>query len=143
MVSPRDNDMDRDEHIQEAKPIKRPPRPAEDLDDFDDEADRPRRRRPPPPPRVSRDDDAVSTIIPYRNAMALTAYYCAVFSLIPVFGLLLGPLALGFGIAGLRRVRQDPEAKGTAHAITGIVLGSLTTLANWGVAALIFVASRR
>jgi Zn-finger nucleic acid-binding protein len=85
--------------------------------------------------KIRRDDtdDAVSTIIPYKNGRALVAYYLGVFSLIPCAALLLGPAALVLGILGLRYVRENPTAKGTGHAIAGIVLGSLTTLGNLGV----------
>jgi hypothetical protein len=77
--------------------------------------------------------EAVSTLIPYKNARALIAYYCGVFSLIPCAGLALGPAAFILGILGLRYVRAHPTAHGTGHAIVGIVLGGLTSLANWGV----------
>jgi hypothetical protein len=89
--------------------------------------------------RVATDDsdDPLATIVPYKNAKALLAYYCGVFSLVPVLGLILGPLALILGILGLRYAGRNPRAKGVAHAIVGIVLGSLTALANWGVAVLI------
>jgi predicted Zn finger-like uncharacterized protein len=85
-------------------------------------------------------DEAISTIIPYKNARALTAYYLGVFSLIPCLGLLLGPAALILGILGIRYVKANPAAKGTGHAIAGIVLGSLTTLLNWGGALAFIVA---
>lgn len=75
--------------------------------------------------------EAVSTIIPYKNVRALIAYYLGVFSLIPCAGLVLGPAAVVLGILGLRYVKANPTAKGTGHAIAGIVLGGLTTLANW------------
>jgi hypothetical protein len=78
-------------------------------------------------------EEAVSTIIPYKNARALIAYYLGVFSLIPCAGLLLGPAAFILGILGLRYVKVHPTAKGTGHAIAGIVLGGLTTLGNWGI----------
>jgi hypothetical protein len=42
------------------------------------------------------------------------------------------PIALVLGILGLRYVGQHPIAKGTGHAIAGIVLCSLTLLFNWG-----------
>jgi hypothetical protein len=113
------------------RPARRPDDDYED-DDEDHEYDRPRRPR-------RRGDNAVSTIIPYQNGMALAGYYTGVFSLIPGIGLLLGPMAIIFGIVGLRRVRAIPEVKGTGHAITGIVLGSLTTLANWAIAAIIVI----
>ena len=77
--------------------------------------------------------EAVSTIIPYKNGRALVAYYLGVFSLIPCAGLLLGPAALILGILGMRYVKANPTAKGTGHAIAGIILGGLTTLGNWGV----------
>ncbi len=79
------------------------------------------------------DDGGVSTLIPYKNPKALTAYYLGVFSLIPCAGALLGPAALILGILGLRYVKANPTAKGTGHAIAGVVLGSLTTLGNWGL----------
>jgi hypothetical protein len=78
-------------------------------------------------------EEAVSTIIPYKNPRALIAYYLGVFSLIPCAGLLLGPAAFILGILGLRYAKAHPTAKGTGHAIAGIVLGSLTTVGNWGI----------
>jgi hypothetical protein len=112
----------------------------------DYQADPPPRRPPPeglrrPRPRRYEDDEddyddrpeAVETFIPYRNPMALTAYYLGVFALIPCAGLLLGPAALFCGIAGVRRANQNRRARGAGHAITGIVLGALATLGNYGV----------
>lgn len=125
----------RDEGIQPAKP-----RPAEPpADDWDDEdRDRPRRRGSRSP-NVRRDDDGVATIIPYRNGMALAAYYVGVFSIIPCLALILGPLAITFGVIGLRRVNANPEIKGTGHAIAGIVLGSITSLGNYGFVILMLI----
>lgn len=74
----------------------------------------------------------VESLIPYKNPLGLSAYYCGVFSVIPIVGLLLGPAALILGLLGLRYSSKHPTAKGGGHAITGIVLGSLTALANWG-----------
>jgi hypothetical protein len=97
--------------------------------------------RPFPPPQahevnVQQGDQFIPTIIPYRNPRALIAYYLGVFGLIPCLGLLLGPAALVLGILGVRYASKNPEAKGMAHAIVGIVLGGLASLANVG--ALIF-----
>lgn len=116
------------------------------------QAEPPRRRRPAPhaQPRRRRDeyddedirrpeDDAVSTLIPYRNPKALAAYYCGVFGLIPCVGAILGPIALIFGILGLRYVKEHPTAKGTGHAIAGIVLG-IIELTNWVVIVFLIVA---
>jgi 4-hydroxybenzoate polyprenyltransferase len=94
----------------------------EDYEDYEDYHvdDRRERRRPRPA-----NDDALSTLIPYRNGQALAAYYCGVFSLIPLLGVLLGPIAIILGILGNNYAKANPEAKGTGHAITGIILGSI------------------
>jgi dipeptidyl aminopeptidase/acylaminoacyl peptidase len=104
-------------------PPRRPRRDDRDWDD--DDVDRRIRRR-------DDDDGGISTLIPTKNPKALAAYYCGVFSIIPCLGLVLGPIALVLGILGLRYVKANPSAKGTGHSIAGIILGGLTTLANWG-----------
>jgi predicted Zn finger-like uncharacterized protein len=113
---PPDEELEDDEEQEE-----------EDEED-EEEEDRPRRRR-----RRRRQPDAVETLIPYRNGRALAAYYCGVFSFIPCVGLILGPIALIFGILGLRFAKAHPTARGGGHAIAGIVMGSLTTLGYWGL----------
>jgi predicted Zn finger-like uncharacterized protein len=105
----------------------------------DDEA--PRSRKIARSVRRDPAEEAVSTIIPYKNGRALAAYYLGVFSLIPCAGLLLGPAALVLGILGLRYVKANPTAKGTGHAIAGIVLGGLTTLGNWGLGIILVIAA--
>ena len=82
--------------------------------------------------------DAVSTIIPYKNGFALASYYLGVFSIIPCIGLALGIAALIFGILGLKAAKRNPQAKGKAHAIVGIVLGTIFGLL-WIAVAVIFV----
>ena len=109
-------------------------------DDDSDSDDRPRRRRDEDdyedrrPRRPRNGGDATGGLIPYKNAKALAAYYCGVFGLISCF-LVLGifgivPIVLGF--MGLKYAKQHPEAKGQAHAITGIVLGFLELLTFLG-----------
>jgi uncharacterized protein YqgC (DUF456 family) len=88
----------------------------EEEEQDEDEDDRPRRRK-------RRGGGAVSHVVPYTNPMALAGYYCGFGSLLPVLGCLLGPLAIILGIMGMMKVRKNPEAHGTAHAITGILLG--------------------
>jgi uncharacterized protein YqgC (DUF456 family) len=85
-------------------------------------------------------DDAVSTIIPYKNPKALVGYYLGVFSLIPCFGLILGPAALILGVMGLKDRQKNPQMHGMGHAIVAIVLGSITTLGNGGVVIAMIVA---
>jgi hypothetical protein len=82
-------------------------------------------------------DTALSSLVPYTNPRALTAYYCSIFSIIPCMGLVLGPAAVLLGILGLRFVSANPDAKGTAHAVVGIALGAVTTLGNLTFAAMV------
>jgi hypothetical protein len=98
----------------------------------------PQDQRRPYPSRPQGEDSGLSTIIPYTNPKALVAYYCGVFGLIPVLGFILGPVALIFGILALNYVRRNPTAKGTAHAIVGIVLGTLSTMGHLLLLILIF-----
>jgi hypothetical protein len=56
-------------------------------------------------------------------------------------GLALGPAALILGILGVRYSKQHPTAGGLGHAISGIVMGTLTTLANYGVILFAIVAA--
>ena len=112
----------------------------------------PRDEPPPGPPRRPRPSDydaepdvrvrqpdAVQVFIPYKNPMGLAAYYLGVFAVIPCAGLLLGPAALILGILGIRYRNKHPTAGGLGHAIAGVVLGSLTTLANWGAVVIMIV----
>lgn len=77
--------------------------------------------------------DSTGGIIPYKNPAALTAYYLGLFSVLPMFGFLLGAAAVPLGILGLRRRRQQPEVKGSVHAWIGIGCGGLGVLV-WGAA---------
>lgn len=117
-------------------------RPARDERDEDDYDDRPRRRR-----RRDYDDyedgDATGGLIPYKNGMALAGYYCGVGSLIPALGLVLGLLGIVFGILGLKHRSRHPAHGGMAHAIVGIVLGSIGALYNWIIAILLLIGSMR
>jgi hypothetical protein len=80
-------------------------------------------------------DSALSTIIPYRNSAALTAYYLGVIALIPFLGLFAAPFAIGFGVVGIRAYGRDPRRKGIVHAWVGIALGLLSVV----IAALILL----
>ncbi|WP_084760397.1 DUF4190 domain-containing protein [Zavarzinella formosa] len=122
------------------EPVRR--RPAED---DDDESPRPKRK---PRPRVDDEDDyddapkrgrrdpyknsGMGGLIPYKNGKALAAYYCGVFGLIScVLGLgIFGIVPLILGILGLKHAKRYPEAKGSGHAITGIVLGAIELVAG-------------
>ncbi len=88
-------------------------------------------------------DGPMSGLIPYRNPAALAGYYMAVFSLIPAVGLLLGPAACVCGVLGFREYRREPRSKGAAHAWVAMILGVLTSLANWGSVLLIVLSRGR
>jgi hypothetical protein len=69
------------------------------------------------------DRDVVLTLIPYKNPLALAAYYCGFFALVPVIGFILAVVAIVLGIMGLQYAGANRKARGAAHAITGLVLG--------------------
>ena len=65
-----------------------------------------------------------------NNPKALAAYRCAIYGLIPVAGLLLGPIAVALGILGWRHFRNHPGDRGGGHAAAGVILGLLELLTN-------------
>jgi hypothetical protein len=83
---------------------------------------------PVPPEAAHRKED-----IEHRNSRALAGYYLGILSLIPLLGAVLGPVAVVVGVMGARAAPTAPGQVGQAHARIGIILGILTTLANWGV----------
>ena len=85
-------------------------------------------------------DEGVATVIPYRNASALIAYYLGLFSCFPVIGFPLAIVALVLGIRGLRAVRANPSVHGTAHAWIGIICGSIGFLINFLIISVIVLA---
>jgi len=105
-----------------------------DVEKVDQETDRPASKRRPhydeDDDYEDEQDDVVSTLIPYRNGLALGAYYCGVFGIVPILGYILAPTALVLGIMGLRYSRRYPKARGGGHAITGIILGCLSILGH-------------
>jgi hypothetical protein len=98
---------------------------------------------PPIQPTAPPSADAISTLIPYRNASALIAYYLGVFSLIPCVGFFLGIAAIILGIIGLKQAGKHPETKGKVHAWTGIILGALVIIAHIVLAIVFFAAASR
>ncbi len=147
MAKPRSDDEDDD------LPDKRPA--SQHRRDDDEEED------PPRPRRKKSKSGALSGIIPYKNGLALLAYYLGFAGLIVILGSVallktnpgwvnpklvralmtgvggfLALLAGIFGGIGLFHVSQHPEAKGTAHAITGIIMGALEIL---GLLVLLFI----
>jgi hypothetical protein len=103
-------------------------------DDFDDDP-RPRRRRD------DEEGDVTGGVIPYKNVKALMSYYCGVFSLIPCVGIVLGPIAILLGFLGFSYANKHPRASGKAHAIVGIVLGTIVVVFHLTVGILIAVGA--
>jgi len=81
--------------------------------------------------------DATGGVIPYKNPPALIAYYCGVFSLIPIIGIVVGIPGIILGFVGLRKKWANPPIKGAVHAWIGIILGLLTTMLWCGLIGLI------
>ena len=73
------------------------------------------------------------------NRSAVTAYYLGVFSVIPLVGI----PAFILGLKGLRYAKEHPEARGAAHAWTGVILGALFTLAYAALAVMLLRAKHR
>lgn len=69
-------------------------------------------------------------MIPTRNGGALLAYYCGLFSCLPILGLILAIIALVAGARGLRAYKADPTVYGKVHAIVGLVCGSIGLMIN-------------
>ena len=84
----------------------------------------------------------MSGVIPYRNPQALIGYYLGVFSLVPFFGLVLGPAAVILGAIGFRKGQRQPTSRGKVHAWVAIILGAITSIGNLGVLILALAASR-
>ena len=92
----------------------------------------------PPSGSSSSWGEVLRTVIPYKNPLALAAYYLGVFGLVPVVGAVLAVPAVVLGFLGLARCRRDVALKGKDHAWAGIVLGA-TSILGHGLAA-IFLA---
>lgn len=93
-------------------------------------------------PGASKEEgDVTGGIVPYKNPSALTGYYCAVFSLIPILGFPLGVAAFVLGIIGFKKYRENPVVSGAVHAWIAILGGFCTSLL-WGglIALMIFGA---
>jgi len=70
--------------------------------------------------------DATGGVIPYKNPHALISYYTGIFScILPFLGLISGLIAVVLGIMGLKKRSQNPNIKGSIHAVVGICFGLL------------------
>src|SRR6516165_6384027 len=76
-------------------------------------------------------DELRSAPGPVTTSGALLAYRCGALGLIPGLGAVLGPIALIAGFLSLRYLKKHPTAKGTGHAVAGIVMGLFATVISW------------
>jgi hypothetical protein len=72
--------------------------------------------------------------------LALSAYRCGVYSLIPVAGLVLGPIAIVLALLAWREGRRDPDARGNGHVPIALTLGLMTLIFNAAGVALMAMA---
>src|SRR5947209_6273357 len=82
----------------------------------------------PPAPAKGK---AMEHVLPMRNQPALAGYYCAIFSLVPIAGLFLGPAAIGYGIIGLDRGSRLPHNIGYGHALFAMVAGIIGSIISY------------
>ena len=90
-----------------------------------------------PPPASG--GDATGGLIPYKNAPALTAYYLGLFSILPFLGIPMGIAAVVLGFMGLKKLKENPQIKGKAHAFVGIGCGGLAALVWTGLLLITFI----
>ncbi len=103
-------------------------------------------KAPPTTPGVrtisrSAGEESIATLIPYRNGPALAGYYVAIGSLIPLIGLIAGPVAMWLGAFGLRKRKADPNVHGLAHAWIAIIGGAIGTLISVGCLGSMFIGA--
>ena len=83
---------------------------------------------PPLKGYIGTGNEAMSTIIPWRNKCALIGYYLGIFGLIPLLGVPLALAAIVLGILGIRHWKGNHRSHGLAHSIVAIICGLLGIL---------------
>jgi hypothetical protein len=71
-----------------------------------------------------------------RPTSAIAAGYLALFSVLPLLGLLPGVAAVICGITALKTIRRDPSLSGKGRAWFGIIVGGVTTAITFIVIAI-------
>jgi len=63
------------------------------------------------------------------KVFAITSFVCGLLFWVPLFNVILGPLAVVFGVLSIRRVREDPERYGgQVLAVIGVILGVISVI---------------
>jgi hypothetical protein len=74
-----------------------------------------------------------------KTGLAWTAYRCSVYGMIPLVGLVMGPIALVLGFIAWKRGEVIDKGRGIGPARAGMMLGGLVALTNWlGVALMLY-----
>lgn len=94
---------------------------------FESTMSKPRRARRRDPDDEDRD---FGDTTPYKNMSALYGFRLGVIGLVPVLGLILGPLAIVFSAIAIYRYRRDNSVGGYSQSHAGLVLGLLDTTCN-------------
>jgi hypothetical protein len=91
------------------------------------------RRRP-----ASQDSDTPFGAKPEgSNLAALLAYRLSLFGLIPIFGLVLGPISVLIAAWAWWKGRNDPAFSAYGPLVAALILGVVDSLTNWGGVVLI------
>jgi hypothetical protein len=86
--------------------------------------------------RSRRQEDDESNESPFarqsitRNRTAIRAYRYSVISLIPILGLLMGPLALVLAYLAWREGRREPTGTQNSFVVAALLLGTASLFAN-------------
>jgi hypothetical protein len=84
-------------------------------------------------------DNTLGGLIPANNPKSLVAYYTGIFGWMPLLGLVLGPVALIFGIKGYKAYKANPQLRGRTHSLVGIIGGGIGIAINFGCVAFYLV----
>ena len=76
-----------------------------------------------------------------RPGSAIAAGYLALFSVLPVIGLLPGLLAVFLGFRALRQINEDPALSGKGRAWFGIILGGVCSVISLGLLVLLVIGA--
>jgi hypothetical protein len=88
----------------------------------------PTKHRKPRRPRT--ESEVFGSFVPWKNPTAVYSYGVGLAALMPVLGVVLGPIAVLLGLIGFVHRRLRPKVHGTNFAVAGIVLGLLNTALN-------------
>lgn len=72
---------------------------------------------------ASSSDTTLGGLIPTGNPAALWGYYLGFASIIPFLGIATIPFCFWQSFLGSKTAKENPSAKGMAHAVVGVVLG--------------------